>query len=190
MIRTVNQSLWENVDRFPIFGLILFTEAQPEVARALADELYYAALDEISGSDVLVFATLLHPARRTYPQPPPGLLPSMRPIWQEPKANEEIMGWFGIEDRDRLPLFVAFGFVGQEMHYQLYEIDDESAGAVFASIRARLQEIGTVLAKHGSDPSVERLFRNLGWRRSVRKAIRGAKQILRLIGLLRRVADP
>lgn len=114
----------------------------------------------------------------------------MRPIWQEPKANEEIMSWFGIEDRDRLPLFAAFGFAGQVMHYQVYEIDDRSAGAVFASVRDRLQEIGAVLAKHGSEPSVERLFRSLGWRRSVRKAIRGAEQILRLIGWLRGAVGP
>jgi hypothetical protein len=185
MIHAVNRALLQNAERYPVFALILFTEAQPEVTRALEDELYYAALDEISGPDVLVFATLLFPARRTYPQPPPGVLPSVQPVWLEPKENEEIMGWFGIEDRDRLPVLAVFGFTGPTMHYQVYPIDDRSAGAVFASVRDRLQEIRKVLAKHISAPRTESLFRALGWRKSARDVARGVRWFLRIINSFR-----
>ncbi|MDY7012080.1 MAG: hypothetical protein SVX43_00535, partial [Cyanobacteriota bacterium] len=71
MINELNSKLLENHERFPLFGLILFTRSHPHIVKVLRDRDYYAALNEISGDLLLVFAATLFEGSYKTPSPPP-----------------------------------------------------------------------------------------------------------------------
>lgn len=188
MIKELNDKLLENWERYSLFGVVLFTNSHPNVALCLENEMYYAALDEISGEHMLVLVSMLFDAHLKYPQPPPGLLPRMEPIWVEPKKNEQVLSWFEIKTRDELPVIALFGFQGAQMYYHVEHVRADSAEDVFGSLDEILSLAANVVAEHsknGEPLQVEDLVRKLRWSFQKRRVVEGARSILRGISLLR-----
>lgn len=186
MIKELTEKLFEYYNEYQLFGIILFTDSHPNVAKALKDELYFAALDEISGENILIFATMLFRPRLIYPTPPAGVFTRIEPIWEEPCANIEVLSWFNIDSRDRLPIFVVFGFDSNNLYYYTHPIQSESPGNVFDSLQQILNII-TKQMKKNKTLERKKLFKRLGWKIKMAHATQTAKEVLQTISLFRSV---
>ena len=187
MITELNKQLLDHYGRFPLFGIILFTEAHPHVVMMLKDRDYYAALDEITGEQIAVFATMLFRGEYTYPSPPPGVLAHMVPIWKEPAENKKVLTWFDIRDSRALPLFVVFTVDGDELYYQLYPLKSESPQEVFNSFREVLSAIGVRLQQSKNMTPID-VFKMAKWEIKKLRAKQKVRDILETISVFRGVA--
>ncbi len=117
-----------------IYGFILYTDADPFVAKVLRDVDYWNEFDHVSGRNWPIFA--------------------VRPLqqgnnninWNEPEDNLLILRDFGLDDSQELPLFVLFmwdddnhlqeitvpicGNNVEEVHKSLRDIIDVVSGVV------------------------------------------------------------
>lgn len=191
MIREMNKLLVEHHEDYRLFGIILFTDAHPQVTRMLQDPLYYAALDEISGERILVFATMLFRARQRYPEPPPGVFGNVAPIWEEPNANKELLSWFDIRGRDQLPALVLFGSNGDTLSYHHDKLGGRTAGEVFESLEKAFSVVASEIGDRALDQHVlQELFRRLRWKRRKETTRRQLRRILKTISLFRGAVGP
>ena len=177
----------EHYGTFPLFGIILFTEAHPHVIKMLKDRDYYAALNEISGEQIAVFATMLFRGEYEYPSPPPGMLAMMVPIWKEPAENQKVLAWFDIRDSRALPLFVVFTVNGDDLYYQLYPLKSESPQEVFNSLREALSAIAVRLQQSKNTNPID-IFKMAKWEIKKLRTIQKVRDILEAISLFRGVA--
>ncbi len=187
MIIALNERLSEYHDRFPVFGIILFTDAHPHVVKALKDPDYYAALEQITGEHIGVFATMLFQGEYKYPQPPPGTVGMIIPVWKEPSRNREVLSWFGISDSQKLPLFVLFGLDNKELYYKTHPIEANSAKEVFNSLNIVLHPISVHIADN-KDLHRRQLFKQLKWRLAGLRARQKGEELFRAASLLRGVS--
>ena len=78
----------------------------------LRDEDLYRGLDEVSGDELGVFATLLLKGSFETPRPPTEMLGRMIPVWREPRANRQLLELFDLGSSKFVLLVV--GHHGQE----------------------------------------------------------------------------
>jgi len=97
-----------NKDIVDIFGVILYTDANPHIKKLLSDNDYWEALNEISGHKWAVFSIKVKPGYYSLPSSPPGSMSFMVPVWKEPSENKPILEMFGINSTKVLPLLVVF----------------------------------------------------------------------------------
>jgi hypothetical protein len=187
MIMELNQELLEHHERFPLFGIILFTEAHAHVVKMLKDRQYYAALNEISGDQLVVFATMLFRGEYEYPQPWPGTLSMMREIWKEPKENEKVLSWFGVRDSRVLPMFVLFGVDDNELYYQKHPLKSESVEDVFNSLQQVLSAIAVQTQENRGEDRRD-LFKKAQWEIKKLQARQKVKDILGTVSQFRGIA--
>jgi hypothetical protein len=133
----------ENLSR--IYGFILYTEAEPYVAKVLRDEDFWKALNNISGSNWPIFAAKpLKTGHLKTSSGRPGHTGFMVQTWEEPNANKSILMDFGLNDSQELPLFVAFMWDDND---NLNEITIKIEGRDTDSIYHSLEEIVKVVAR-------------------------------------------
>ena len=121
--------------------MILFTEANPNVIKALKDTEYYNALHTITGNRVAILSAMAFPGHWGYPNFPPGTIGMMVPVWKEPHANRELLSTFKLEDSSSFPVLVLFDFKDDEMRFCTHRISGTSDQAVFESLSAVLGPI-------------------------------------------------
>ncbi len=187
MITDLNRQLLEHYEKFPLFGIILFTEAHPHVVKALKDTDYYAALNEVSGEQVVVFATMLFRGEYDYPSPPPDSFALMHPIWKEPKENKQVLSWFDIKDSRDLPLFVLFGVDDNELHYQRYPLKSASPQDVFNSLQEVLSAV-SIRTQQNENTDRKTVFKTAQWEIKKLQVKQKLMDILGAISLFRGVA--
>ena len=188
MIKELNQELLQYYERFPLFGIILFTEAHPHVVKMLKDKEYFVALDEISGEQVVVFATMLFRGEYTVPTPPPGSIAMMRMIWREPIENEKVLSWFGVKDSRELPLFVLFGVDGDELYYQKHSLKFDSVESAFNSLQPILSVASNEVREHANASRKEQ-FSKAQWEIKKLQAKQKVKEILGTISQFRGITS-
>lgn len=129
-----------------LFGIILYTDAHPNVKKVLRDEDYWRALDEVSGPKWPVFSIRALPGRLEYPSPPPGVLFEMIPVWREPAENLELIEIFEIDSTRRLPVLVVFTEENEEMLSRtVVPLTDESPNAAFSTLREVIATVADAL---------------------------------------------
>ena len=127
-----------------LYGAILFTEAHPYVVKTLKDDEFWNALDELSGSSWVIFATRLFKGSWEPPALSPKSRGFMHPVWKEPAANNDLLECFEIKDSTR-PYFVIFGFNDEQLFYATHPIAGESANAVYQSLEEVVRTVSREL---------------------------------------------
>ena len=107
----------------------------------------------------------------------------LRMVWREPRENLEILGWFGLEDSRKFPLFVVFTFEGEELLSESHSVKNDSPEDVFRSIEQVLKAVRTSIDKVGRDSP--QLFPDVRARMRRIRLIGGARRVLDVIGMLR-----
>lgn len=164
MIRELSGLINEHMN-YPLFGILLFTESDPHIIKVLKDADYYAALDEITGNSVALFATILFQGEYKYPLPPPGEIANMMPIWKEPRENKKILPWFNIRDSRELPLLVIFGHQNRDFYYKKYRIKADTPEAIFNDLKDVLSRMSATLQKLGDEGVISKqvMFKQAQW---------------------------
>lgn len=172
---------------FALFGIILFNESHPHIVKLLKDNVYYKALDELSGSQLAIFATCLFEPTWDMPSRDDGKMYQMIPIKKEPKQNKKLFDWFEIKDSGSLPMFVLFNGKGSELYFQKHPLNDTSIEEAWNSLKEVIEPIVNSIDEN-LDEEMPKLFKKAQWEmRSVRVKNVG-KRILGLIGALRGIA--
>ena len=123
-----------------ICGVIIYTDAHANVKKVLMDEVYWKALDEISGPRWAVLAVKPVPGKYEYPQMPEGNLGFMVPIWKEPRENRSLLEEFCIKSTEQLPLFICFSHDGAgQILMNSLKLDDSSIDASYASMKNHIK---------------------------------------------------
>jgi hypothetical protein len=186
MIREISKLIHEH-SNYPLFGILLFSEAHPHVIKALKDKDYYSALNEITGKVVALFTTMLFLGKYEYPSPPPGVLANMVPIWKEPQQNKKIFPWFRIRDSRELPLLVIFGHESGDFYYQKIPIRDESPLDVFNSLNDVLSRISLSVQKATNENGInkQKIFEHAKWEMQKLEAHQKIKDLFETASLFR-----
>ena len=191
MIVELNKNLLDYHEKFRLFGVLLFTEANPEIVKFLKDKEFYTALDEISGSSIALFVTMLFRGEYSYPKRPSnnipsGGLPLMVPIWEEPSENLKILSWFDIADSRELPCLALFNLHDQTLAYNIYKIHSKSSQDIFSELENLLLPVVKQVQDH---PEIkgEQLFKKTQWVVRKTQANHSIKEIFSFISELRGV---
>jgi hypothetical protein len=127
-------------ETLPVFGIIVYTDAHPNVKKILRDEAYWAALDEISGPKWPIFSIRAAQGeyRAAYRASTQGseTYAMLIPVWEEPARNKELLEHFELEDTRQLPSLVVFTIGGEdELTRTSVPLSDESPEAAFNRLR-------------------------------------------------------
>lgn len=159
MIESINSALATLHPKVSLFGAILFTERDANVIKALKDPEYYNALHASSGDSLAIFAAMAFPGHYAHPPSHPTAIQMIMPVWKEPKANLELLSVFGLTDSKKFPIFALFAFEGDEMHYHVHRIENETPTKVFDS----LQAVIAAACDGSSTPTFKSARRKLKW---------------------------
>ncbi|MCA9997322.1 MAG: hypothetical protein KDE56_16300 [Anaerolineales bacterium] len=168
-----------------LFGIILFNDSHPHIVKLLKDNDYYKALDELSGSHLAIFATVLF--KPALVEPPPGVVHHMVPIWKEPKQNTKLFNLFEIKDSGSLPMFVLFNGQGSDLYFQKHPIIDTSIEETWNSLKEIIEPIVKSIDKNLEEEMPE-IFKKAQWQMRRVTAKNVVKRILGLVGSLRGIA--
>lgn len=128
-----------------IYGFILYTDKDPYVAKVLRDEDFWNALDSISGANWPIFSVRpLRKGKYSIPTSSSDIISYMVPTWVEPKANMQVLRDFGLENTERLPLFVAFMWDDTD---ELNQVDIPIEGKGIDEVYNSIEEIVKVITK-------------------------------------------
>lgn len=89
-----------------IYGFILYTKGNPYVVKALKDQDFWDALDDLSGPNWIIFSVKPKPQQETYLLRKPCT--RMKIVVPVNGENKKFLNFFGITDMDMLPCFMAF----------------------------------------------------------------------------------
>ena len=131
-----------NISR--IYGFILYSEKDPYVAKVLRDEDFWKSLDAISGANWPIFAARpLQKGFFTTKGFTPNGIGMLIQTWDEPIVNNTVLDYFGLQDSQDLPLFVAFMWDDNDNLNQVsIHINGNSVDSAYSS----LKEIVTVIS--------------------------------------------
>lgn len=192
MIIELNNKLLEYHEKFRLFGVFLFSEANPEIVKFLKDKEFYTAVDEISGSSIALFVTMLFRGEYSYPERPQnggipsGGMPLMVPIWQEPAENLKILSWFDIGDSRELPCLALFNIQDQSLAYSVYKIHSKSSQEIFTELEKLLLPVVKQIEDHPQETS-EQLLKKTQWTVRKNQASHSLKEMFNFISEIRGV---
>ena len=130
-------------DVHDVFGVILYTEADPYIIKVLRDDDFWKALDAASGPRWPIFSIRPKPGRHTLEIPAgrDGALGFLIPIhrWHEPSENRQLLRTFGIEDTSQLPLLLVFAQHSRKGVLQTaIKISGDDVDTCYASLRTAI----------------------------------------------------
>lgn len=129
-----------------IFGVILFTNLNPNIKKVLRDEDYWQSYEEITGDRFCVFSVKPIKGEYAVSSPPEGLSAFMIPIWKEPSENKKLLKLFELEDTKNLPMLLLFTHVqGEYLKIEL-KLDDSTQDSAQNSIKEQLEFCVNVLS--------------------------------------------
>jgi len=172
---------------YPLWGILLFTEAHPHIIKALKDADYYSALNEITGDNLALFTTMLFVGEYEMPSPPPDVIALLVPVWKEPQQNKKVLPWFSIKDSRELPLLVVFGHEGGEFYYQKYPIKDDSPQDVFNSLKSVLSRVSEAVDRASDENGVykQKIFEQAQWEMRKLEARQKVKDFFETVSMFR-----
>jgi hypothetical protein len=107
-LTSVIQDASSNTVLPPLFGIILYTDADPVWVKLLRDWDYWKALDDMSGPRWWIFATRARSGRTLILDNNRQLKRSIIPVWKEPKENLDLLELFNIGTSRDLPVLGIF----------------------------------------------------------------------------------
>ena len=127
-----------------VFGVVLYTEEHPYVAKVLRDGDFWKALDSKSGNRWVIFSIRPqqgHSITRMQGGGPPGTISMMRIIseWQEPSENRILLSTFEIADSGKLPLLLVFAEVKEELLRCAFRISGKTQDETYASLERAIR---------------------------------------------------
>jgi len=134
-------------DVVQLFGVILYTDENPHIKKALRDDDYWLALDGVTGKNFAVFSVRPEKGRYEFPRFPPGFTGMMVKLWKEPADNKKLIDFFGLESTERLPLLLLFTEVNGEYLSIQFRIDDSNEVNAYQSTRSHLEFACGVISK-------------------------------------------
>ncbi len=134
-----------------IYGIILYTDEHANIKKALNDEVYWNAFDEISGKDWVVFATKQKSGKLNNSSLPPGQMRYMEPIWKEPNENIPLIKFLGLKSTKKLPVLVSFTQYKSDILKSTLELDDSSVDNAYNSIKKSIKLITDSIEKISPD---------------------------------------
>lgn len=130
--------------RAAAFGVIVFTDAHPNVRKVIEDNGYCKALNEISGSKWTIFAARAIPGWCEMPKYSPGTFGFMHLQWHEPEENQELINVLGLDSTKDLPcLIMLFPDSKKQDEYLTFseKLVDTSIDAAYESICAVVSSV-------------------------------------------------
>ena len=122
-----------------LFGIILYTDRHVFVAKVLADDHYWKALDELSGTRWNVFAARGEAGARGK-----GFLCA---VWQEPKSNKELLEQFDLRSTESFPVLMIYvEDASGVLRKRAVPIKGNSEEEVFNSLSGSLRTVAATLA--------------------------------------------
>lgn len=122
-----------------LFGVILYTDQNPNIKKMLRDDDYWLALHEITGENFAVFSVRPEKGRYDFPEFPPGFIGMMVKIWKEPKDNQRLIELFEIKSTENLPLLLLFTEINGEYLTVQFKISDSSKVDAYNSTKDHLE---------------------------------------------------
>lgn len=155
-----------------ICGVILYTDAHANIKRFLADDIFWTALDEMSGPLWAIYAIKPSQGKYEVPDLPKGTLGYMVPIWKEPKENKLLLEEFEIESTKEVPCLICFTHDRDgEILKIVLKIDDTTLDSVYNSFKQYI----TLVTKSIEQINIENIDNPLGVYSAVYQAIHGYK---------------
>lgn len=157
-----------------LFGVILYTDKNPNIKKVLRDDDYWLALHELTGENFAVFSVRPEKGRYEFPKFPPGVIGMMFKIWKEPRDNQKLLDLFEIESTEKLPLLILFTEVdGRYLSIQ-FMIDDTNEADAYNSTKEHLEFACSVISgiKKENYDNPEGIFAALSIHNDQRKAWR------------------
>lgn len=167
-------------ENYRLFGILLFTDANPYVKKILRDQDYFLALNKVSGDHLGIFCTMLFEGKMIFPEHEFGRIGKIIPIWQEPEENEKLLKIFQINESRTLPCLVVFGFYKDEMYFHKYFIEGDSEESAFNFLKNALELITKVI-RENKDKENLALFEKLRLQLKVAKFKLNFKKIVEII---------
>jgi len=173
-------------DSPPLFGVILYTNAHPNMKKVLRDEDYWNALDDISGPRWAIFSIRAHPGHVGPPDLPPNCVGMMFPVWKEPAANRELLTTFDLKDTEQLPALIVFVLEGASLHRTVVPLQEATLEDAYSSLKAVVAEIANALKAVSSEnlanpegvfAAVNYALQNYRDRRVLKRAYRVLKEV-------------
>jgi hypothetical protein len=131
-------------DLVNIFGVILYTDANPYVKKVLSDENFWKALDIISGLKWVIFSIKPKKGYYSYPESSHVMMSfmSMHPTYREPKENEAILKEFNISSTKDIPLLLCFTQDKDgEILKSTLKIEDDFVDSAYNSLRKNIKVV-------------------------------------------------
>jgi len=126
------------------FGVILFTDAHPNVRKVIEDNACCKALNKISGSKWTIFAARAIQGWSKMPEYPPGTFGFMYLRWHEPRENQELINVLGLDSTKDIPcLIMLFPDSKKQDEYLTCseKLLDTSIDAAYESIRVVVSSV-------------------------------------------------
>ena len=137
MTELLNKKIKEisSTSKIKTFGIIIYTDENPNIKKMLRDNDYWKALDKVSSKDFIIFSVKPKKGSMEYPNYPKGTLGMMVPIWKEPNDNEELLELFQIKSTKELPLFFIFTKYENYFLIKHTKINDDSIDTSFKQLK-------------------------------------------------------
>ena len=129
-----------------IYGIILYTEANPYVLKVLGDEDLWNAIDEISGKRWTIFAVKPKRGRQVIIANDP--IKMLSAIWKEPRDTKKVLKKLEITSSKELPLFVVFtSDIDGNVIKCVVRIKGYTKEAIYESIRLIVNTVTNTIEK-------------------------------------------
>lgn len=129
-----------------LFAVIIYTNAHAYIAKVLADQFFWNALDEISGPQWAIFATRAAKGKLDYPATSPNVIGFLVAVWKEPTKNKGLLKAFELDDTQRLPLLVIFAEDEKgRIEQTCVKLSDSSLESAYDSLRSILGKVAEAI---------------------------------------------
>lgn len=161
------------------FGFVLYTDRHANLAKVLADDLFWRGLSDRSGERWPIFV-LKRPEGTFQPvNVKPGQLPILQEIWKEPAENKLLLEALDL-DSTKTPYLAICSLVDEaQVLAHTIELSDDSIEEAHASLREALDAVtravddvspSNVKSAEGVHAAIELTVSDLKQRRWIKKA--------------------
>jgi len=127
------------------FGIIVYTDENPNIVKLLKDDDYWNALVSSSGKKFTLFAVKPKKGYAEFPKMQSNTMGFMQAIWKEPKDNLELLSILEVKSTQNLPLFFLFTKVGKYLLKNNISINDNDIGSALKQLQSIFYKIDKVI---------------------------------------------
>lgn len=131
---------------YDIFGIIIYSNKNAHTKLALSSEVYWLALDEISGPNWAILTLNLPSDKREELEE--ITFDFLVSIDTDQDDYKSLLNLIALESIDNLPVIVIFSFSSDGyVRKQVFNIDDTNVENVFNSVKTVLHKVAKILKK-------------------------------------------